>query len=197
MSVRPSVCMYQCGCHCIACREIWYWSRLRKSVKKLKIWLNSEKIIGHFKWRLKTLFLTAIRNILCLEYRGNSLYFCGNAEYLRGWEIYTMYVNNGTKGTVVTFPWQRWELILLRDIWKISNNTKGTVVTFPWQQWLCGCATMLRWTHIACFVLWGGDTKPYRYTCQGGLVWASTLKEMEDIKPFSPENSNIFALLST
>ena len=136
-SVRPSVCRCHRGCHCVDFREIWYWSLLRKSVKKLKIPLKSGKR------NYRTPYMkTYVRFCSWQTYE----IFCSSTPVQRElivaflWQHWTlillidMLVSNNTKRTVVAFPWQRWALILLRDIC-VSSSTKRTVVSFPWQRW--------------------------------------------------------------
>jgi len=58
VSVRPSVCMEQLGCHRMDFHEIQYLSTLWKSVKKIQVSLKSDKNNGYFTWRTTFIFTT-------------------------------------------------------------------------------------------------------------------------------------------
>jgi hypothetical protein len=55
------------------------------------------------------------------------LNFHGNAEHLYCWE---RYVSNNTKRTIVAFPWQRWALVLSRDICKSATIQRELILRF-------------------------------------------------------------------
>jgi hypothetical protein len=50
-SVHPSLCVEQLGFHLMNFHEIWYFSILKKTVKKIQVSLKSDKNNGSFTWR--------------------------------------------------------------------------------------------------------------------------------------------------
>jgi len=75
-----SVRVYQRGSHLTDFREVWYWLLLWNSVGKFQFGLKSDKNIGHFTRRRKSVYCCwrhkfTIRALLC-----NSKYFCINND---------------------------------------------------------------------------------------------------------------------
>jgi hypothetical protein len=87
-SICPSVCVYECSCHWMDFREIWYWGCLWKSVEKTEILLKLDKSIGDLTWRPKYVLLLPVtlnhhRNVV-LKWNGIRLFGApwGYKEYV-------------------------------------------------------------------------------------------------------------------
>jgi hypothetical protein len=50
--------MEQLGSHCVDFHEIWYLSVFQKSVKKIQVWLKSDKSNGYFTWRPMCIYIS-------------------------------------------------------------------------------------------------------------------------------------------
>lgn len=63
LSVHLSVLRYQLGSHFTDFLEIWHWGLLLKSVEKIQVWINREKISGTLRELLSTIYCCRRRSI--------------------------------------------------------------------------------------------------------------------------------------